>query len=313
MRQSLDNNSFENLGVASQMSNMPNPNKIIKLINGRDRLKKIKESKMLSGQSDSENPWSQYEDQALVVLVHDMGPNWEFVSDALSSSLRFKRIFHDSKECKERHYFLMDRTGGDGADSAEDSGSSQPYPSTLPGIPKGSARQLFQRLHGPMEEDTLKSHFEKIIRITKKRRPRNENSEVKQVQHPHASHSIALSQASPNNLSGGPVLTPLDLCDVSESSLDTLSIGFQIPPSGADPVAPALPTPDANLPVQSASTAPPAATNPSAQSNQLNPPARFGTARSVPFDEQQRMQQLNNQPCHARRVFLARFALYLED
>lgn len=30
----------------------------------------------------------------------------------------------------------MDKTGGDGADSAEDSGNSQAYPSTLPGIPK---------------------------------------------------------------------------------------------------------------------------------------------------------------------------------
>lgn len=30
----------------------------------------------------------------------------------------------------------MDRNAGDGADSAEDSGSSQPYPSTLPGIPE---------------------------------------------------------------------------------------------------------------------------------------------------------------------------------
>lgn len=30
----------------------------------------------------------------------------------------------------------MDKSAGDGADSAEDSGSSQPYPSTLPGIPK---------------------------------------------------------------------------------------------------------------------------------------------------------------------------------
>lgn len=30
----------------------------------------------------------------------------------------------------------MDKGSGDGADSAEDSGSSQPYPSTLPGIPK---------------------------------------------------------------------------------------------------------------------------------------------------------------------------------
>ena len=33
---------------------------------------------------------------------------------------------------------------------------------------QGSARQLFQRLQGPMEEDTLKSHFEKIILIGKK-------------------------------------------------------------------------------------------------------------------------------------------------
>lgn len=30
----------------------------------------------------------------------------------------------------------MDKSSGDGGDSAEDSGSSQPYPSTLPGIPK---------------------------------------------------------------------------------------------------------------------------------------------------------------------------------
>lgn len=93
----------------------------------------------------------------------------------------------------------MDRTSGDGADSAEDSGSSQPYPSTLPGIPKvqcllsrclvfscymmaitinvpsviqGSARQLFQRLQGPMEEETLKSHFEKIITIGQKQQYR---------------------------------------------------------------------------------------------------------------------------------------------
>lgn len=28
--------------------------------------------------------------QALVVLVHDMGPNWELVSDAINSTLRFK-------------------------------------------------------------------------------------------------------------------------------------------------------------------------------------------------------------------------------
>ena len=28
--------------------------------------------------------------QALVVLVHDMGPNWELVSDVINSTLQFK-------------------------------------------------------------------------------------------------------------------------------------------------------------------------------------------------------------------------------
>ncbi|KAG5018002.1 hypothetical protein JHK82_050676 [Glycine max] len=45
-------------------------------------------------------------------------------------------IFRKPKECKERHKILMDRTSRDGVDSAEDSGSSQSYSSTLPGIPK---------------------------------------------------------------------------------------------------------------------------------------------------------------------------------
>lgn len=44
-------------------------------------------------------------------------------------------VFRKPNECKERHKILMDRSG-DGTDSADDSGSSQPYPSTLPGIPK---------------------------------------------------------------------------------------------------------------------------------------------------------------------------------
>ncbi|CAH1447132.1 unnamed protein product [Lactuca virosa] len=64
-------------------------------------------------------------------------------------------------------------------------------------ISQGSARQLFQRLQGPMEEDTLKSHFEKIIMIGHKqhyRRTQNDNQDPKQLQQPHTSHAFALSQ-----------------------------------------------------------------------------------------------------------------------
>lgn len=53
---------------------------------------------------------------------------------------------------------------------------------------QGSARQLFQRLQEPMEEDTLKSHFEKIIKIGQKHHYRksqvceNKNRFVQSVQ-----------------------------------------------------------------------------------------------------------------------------------
>ncbi|EHA8592292.1 putative Chromatin modification-related protein EAF1 A [Cocos nucifera] len=76
--------------VASQMSNMSNTNKLIRIIANRDRGRKCKTSKMAAGQSGSGSPWSNFEDQALVVLVHDMGPNWELVSDAINSTLQFK-------------------------------------------------------------------------------------------------------------------------------------------------------------------------------------------------------------------------------
>ncbi|KAF5954653.1 hypothetical protein HYC85_007509 [Camellia sinensis] len=239
MRQSRDN-SFDNLTpmtgsipspVASQMSNMSNPNKLIKILGGRDRGRKAKSLKMPSGQPGSGSPWSLFEDQALVVLVHDMGPNWEVVSDAINSTLQFKVT---------------------GADSAEDSGSSQAYPSTLPGIPKaGSARQLFQRLQGPMEEDMIKSHFEKIIMISQKqhyRRTQNHNQDPKPIQS-HNSHTIAISQACPSNLNGGPPLTPLHLCDSTALNPDVLPSGG-LAVSNHGNVASALPASSANSSLQ---------------------------------------------------------------
>ncbi|KAH7679081.1 Nucleoplasmin ATPase protein [Dioscorea alata] len=292
--------------VASQMSNMSNSNKLIKIIANRDRGRKHKATKMTTGQSGSRNPWAAFEDQALVVLVHDLGPNWELVSDAINSTLQFKLhyIFRKPKECKERHKALMDRSAGDGADSAEDSGSSQPYPSTLPGIPKGSARQLFQRLQGPMEEDTLKVHFEKIILIRQQRhscRSQNDGQEMKQIVPAHNSHVVALSQVIPNNLSGG-ILTPLDLCDSITSSPDVTTLGYQgshtsglAIPSHPGSVTPVLPTTSANNVLQ---TSPgmvlcsglPSPSNPlSAASRDAQ---RYSMPRSVslPVDEQQRMQ-----------------------
>ncbi|XVF72246.1 hypothetical protein PTKIN_Ptkin12aG0105000 [Pterospermum kingtungense] len=287
--------------VGSQMSNMSNPSKIIRLIQGRDKGRKAKTPKTSAGQPGSGSPWSMFEDQALVVLVHDMGPNWELVSDAINSTLQFKCIFRKPKECKERHKILMDRSG-DGADSADDSGSSQSYPSTLPGIPKGSARQLFQRLQGPMEEDTLKSHFEKIILIGKKqqyRRSQHDSQEPKQIVPVHDSHVFALSQVCPSN---GRVLTPLDLCDVAASSQDVLPVGY--PASHASGLAVSnqaalgsmLPSGGGNSSLQGSSGMVLGSnlSSPSAPLNASVRDGRYGVPRtSLPADEQHRIQQYN--------------------
>ncbi|PSS14086.1 Chromatin modification-related protein EAF1 B like [Actinidia chinensis var. chinensis] len=314
MKQSLDS-SFDNLTpisgsipspVASQMSNMSNPNKLIKILGGRDRGRKSKSLKMPTGQTWSGSQWSMFEDQALVVLVHDMGPNWELISDAINSTLQFKCIFRKPKDCKERHKILMDGTVGDGADSAEDSGSSQPYPSTLPGIPKGSARQLFQRLQGPMEENMIKSHFEKIIMISQKqhyRRTQNDNQDAKPIQ-PHNSHTLALSQVFPNNLNEGPPLTPFDLCDTTASNPDFLSHGYQGSQAGGlaisnqGTVASVLPASATNSSVHGSSNVA-LGNNFSSPSSPLNASVRdgrYGVPRSasLSIDGQQRMQQYNH-------------------
>ncbi|XP_043805665.1 chromatin modification-related protein EAF1 B isoform X3 [Manihot esculenta] len=305
-KQSMDG-TFDNMApmtgsvpspAASQMSNMP---KIIKFIAGRDRGRKPKSLKVPTGQLGFGSPWSLFEDQALVVLAHDMGPNWELVSDAINSTLQFKCIFRKPKECKERHKILMDKGAGDGADSADDLVSSQSYPSTLPGIPKGSARQLFQRLQGPMEEETLKSHFEKIIMIGKKYiyRNQNDNQDPKQIVAVHSSHIHALDQV-PTNKNGG-ALTPLDLCDATASSPDVLPVGYQsshasgLPMPNQGAVGSMLSTSGLNSSLQVSSGV--VLGNNSTSSVPLNAPIRDGRCSvprtSLPVDEQQRMQHYN--------------------
>ncbi|KAK1351810.1 Helicase/SANT-associated [Heracleum sosnowskyi] len=221
--------------VASQMSNMHDPNQFIKMLGVRERGRKSKTLKAPAGQPGLGSPWSLFEDQALAVLVHDMGPNWEFVSDAIGSISQCKCIIRKPKDCKERYKILMDSPAVDGADSAEGLGSSQPYRSTLPGIPKGSARQLFQHLQGPKEETTIKSHLENIIILGRKQHCRTK--EPIQLQLPHNSHTFALSQVCPNNLNEGPVLTPLAMCDATTSCSDVLSLDFQSLHNGLLPIS----------------------------------------------------------------------------
>jgi hypothetical protein len=119
---------------ASLLSTMSNANKLTRQIASQDMGRKIKTVKAASSHIGTGIPWSTIKDQSLVVLVHDVGTNWELVSDIINSSLQLKGIFRKPIDCKERHKCIMERTTGDGYNSLEDSGSSQPFPTTLHGI-----------------------------------------------------------------------------------------------------------------------------------------------------------------------------------
>eukprot|EP01018_Ginkgo_biloba_P025815 Gb_03424 [translate_table: standard] len=300
---------------ASQMSNMSNPNKFFRMIANRDRGRKNKTGKAAPSPTGTGIPWSTFEDQALVVLVHDVGPNWELVSDIINASLQIKCIFRKPKDCKERHKSLMERTTGDGGDSPEDSGTSQPYPSTLPGIPKGTARALLQRLQGPMEEDALKTHFERIVQVGQRQHARkivNDNQEQKLRAPVHYSHELAISQKCSNSLTGG-FMTPLDLCDQAPTNTDMVPHTYQLQsshasglgmPNSLGAVSAVQPT-SAEIPLLQGTCNLPLGTGLGASSAALNvaPSARdvqrFASVRPISgsMDEQQqqqRMQQYNH-------------------
>lgn len=281
--------------VASQMSNMSTPNKLVNSTNSHDRSRKVKGFKVSTVQPGSGSLWSLFEDQALIVLVHDMGPNWELVSDAINNTLQFKCVFRKPKECKERHKFLMDKNAGDGADSGDDSGSSHSYPSTLPGIPKGSARQLFQRLQGPMVEQALNEHFEKIIRISQKQPyERNTSDSHNQKQVPvHQSHFVALSQVCPNNLNGV-FLTPFDLCEPTAPPVYQGSQACNLASSNQCAVPPMLAT-SGEISLLHGSSTVVLGPNVLSSTDALTTSCRVNFPRtlSMPVDQQNKMQHYN--------------------
>ncbi|KAJ8436097.1 hypothetical protein Cgig2_011919 [Carnegiea gigantea] len=172
---------------------------------------------------------------------------------------------------------------------------------------KGSARQLFQRLQGPMEEDTIKSHFEKIILIGKQlhyRKKQNDSQDLKQITPVHSSHHVALSQVIQNNVNGG-ILTPLDLCDVASSSQEVLPLGYQGPHAGGlalsnqGTIPPMHASSGLNTTLQGLQGSPGMGIGNSlaAPSSQFNGPrdARYAVPRSasLPIEEQQRLQHYN--------------------
>ncbi|KAL3698910.1 hypothetical protein R1sor_012986 [Riccia sorocarpa] len=203
--------------AGSMAANTSSTSKLLRQNSNRDRNRKTKSAKVpISQPSGVGVPWTTIEDQAIFALVHDLGHNWELVSDVLSSSSQLKGIFRKPKQCKERYKSLMDRmaVGGEGGDSPEDPSTSQPHPASLPGIPKGAARMVLQRIQGPMEEDTLKVHLENIVRVAQKFRAlKPQIEEQKALVQPHASHLNVVAQICPN---GYP--TPLDLCEITAAT-----------------------------------------------------------------------------------------------
>ncbi|KAH6557561.1 hypothetical protein KP509_1Z107100 [Ceratopteris richardii] len=179
--------------------------KLIKQIASRDRNRKYKGGKASLSQPGVGIPWSPVEDQAILGLVHELGLNWELVSDILSSASQLRGVFRKPKDCKERYRLLTERGGGDGGESPGDPNSSAHHAISL--AHKGGTRYLPQHL-----EETLKSHVDCILQLYKQLRGRklqNESQEPKQLVPEHESHIIKHT-----------AMTPLELCELSSSCGD---------------------------------------------------------------------------------------------
>ncbi|CAK9860874.1 unnamed protein product [Sphagnum jensenii] len=225
-----------------QQSVILDGNKLIRQNSNRDRNnRKSKGSKglLLSASTGISIPWSSVEDQAILVLVHDLSPNWELVSDVLSCNSQLKGIYRKPHQCRERHKFLFERLGTDIQENSHDLSPLQPSNAQPAGIPKGNnARVLLQQIHGAVEEDTLKVHLEQIVLTWEKLCPQKatDAQEQKFPATPHPSHGIAISQFC----TGGPP-NPLDLCDrvIANGEIPPHSLTMQAhSPHGNGPALP---------------------------------------------------------------------------
>ncbi|XP_024515624.1 uncharacterized protein LOC9640555 isoform X3 [Selaginella moellendorffii] len=162
--------------------------KLSNLISRKSILRK--QGEFCSNGTGNGSSWSSLEDQAILVLEHDFGGNWKLLSDILNNGSHIKGHFRSSKSCQERHMFL-EETAGD--------------PSVW-GILKGSAMLLLQKLQGPLEHDTLKLHFEEIVKA-KQRYASAQRDQPPETVQPHESHVAIIAQAQ---RSKGRFLSPLD-------------------------------------------------------------------------------------------------------
>eukprot|EP00850_Spirogloea_muscicola_P003444 SM000014S00232 [mRNA] locus=s14:61482:70026:- [translate_table: standard] len=168
-------------------------------------------------------PWSGEEDKSLLAMVHDLGLNWDLVSDVLGSITQLKGVYRKPKQCRDRHKALIDKLeGGEGDEASDDQRGG-----AFPGLPKGSARALLQRLH-PQEEDTLKEHLSEIVRLEHlrriKRKAQEEAQRPKDLCSCHISHSHVVSQAITSSNSGMALPMPLELLEEAVTSGEVAAV-----------------------------------------------------------------------------------------
>ncbi|KAI3936563.1 hypothetical protein MKW92_030051 [Papaver armeniacum] len=166
---------------------------------------------MMSGLFESGSSWTQFEDQALVVLVHDMGPNWELVSDVINSTLQFKVTILLVMGL----IMLM-----------------------IPGLANPIRRLYLDQsvCWSQWKRIRIKAHFEKIISIGQHQHSRKIQKQTVPV---HNSHVLALSQVCPSNLTGSLLIFAANP-DLSHGYQGSHSSSLGIANQGY--VAPVLPT-----------------------------------------------------------------------
>nr|PNR56097.1 hypothetical protein PHYPA_006994 [Physcomitrium patens] len=230
--ENLDTTDTSGLHSEQQVASGVSVNYLNRHTSMRDGHRRVRPKKVLSSTLTGVGiPWSASEDQAILALVIDLGPNWELVSDVLSSNSQLKGIYRKPQQCKERHKALMERVGVEELENSEDPTSTQQQ------FAKGIVRD--SRGQCAAEEDTLK-HFQQIIIIVQKYGAQKTPSECKDqklLQSSHPSHEVVISQFC-YNVPPDPVQLADWVTSPGDGFTPHLAHGFQGSVAGAQSVGP---------------------------------------------------------------------------
>ncbi len=151
--------------------------------------------------------WAKAEDELLLAVVHEFGPNWTLVSEVLSLSLALQGVHRSPAQCRQR---FRQAAAGEGGDYSEERACA----ALAARLPKAATRELLVSAL-PVRDETLVRLLEHLVQVGTSAKGRRAMEERRQEplrarrQAPHATHEALRAQLLAST--GGRAPSPLEL------------------------------------------------------------------------------------------------------